>query len=169
MEEGKIPEHASETLDARRFPALDLLRPPLQLRSNDVGLVEVFDLLRKKWIVLKPEEWVRQHIVYWLLQQSGYPAGLLSLERGLENSGMRTDVLGYNREGKPLLLVECKEPDVDISAETLTQAIKYNQLLKARFIWLSNGLRHQVLELDEKKQQYKKHAMLPHFNQMISA
>ena len=156
-----------QSLNPTRFPPLDLIRPDLILRETDAGVLQVQDALRKKWLVLSPEEWVRQHVVHWLLHHTGFPASLLSLERGIPgaNSG-RTDVLGFDRQGRPLLLTECKSAQVEISSATVIQAMAYNEILRARFIWLSNGLQHNVLELNPDFSMKKEHLFLPVFGEM---
>ena len=136
-----------EELSPARFPKLDLISPPLDLKKTDNETIMVRDQLRKKWLVLSPEEWVRQHVIHWLIVQSGFPASLLNSERGLSGRSNRTDVTGYDRNGNPLLLVECKAPEVELSEAVLFQAIRYNQVLMARFIWLSKGKKHRVIEM----------------------
>lgn len=163
------PIHAAEVpvLNPDRFPSLDLILPSLILRENNSGERQVKDLLRKKWLFLSPEEWVRQHVIHWLLHQTVYPASLLSLEKGLpgNNSG-RTDVLGFNRAGKPMLLVECKAALVKIDNVTVLQALRYNASLGAVFIWLTNGRQHKVLELHPDCSLKTEHAILPAFHLM---
>ncbi len=154
-------------LDSERFPVLDLLKPPISCRINSEGFPEVLDFLRKKWIQLTPEEWVRQHVLYWLINQTGYPLHLLAVERGITLKTLRTDVLGFDREGKSLLLVECKAARVPINEAVMFQAINYNQSLKARFIWLSSGISHQVMELDREGNFLRQHSILPHFSEML--
>ena len=157
-----------QALNPKRFPPLDLIRPDLMLRETEAGLLQVQDVLRRKWLVLSPEEWVRQHVVHWLQHQTGFPASLLSLERGLPGlrSG-RTDVLGFDRQGRPLLLAECKAAQVEISSATVIQAMAYNEIIRARFIWLSNGLQHKVLELNPDFSLKNEPAILPEFSRMV--
>jgi hypothetical protein len=158
-----------QALKPENFPILDLIQPEMLLRETDEGALQVRDHLRRKWLVLSPEEWVRQHVVFWLLQQSGFPASLLSLEKGLPGSNTgRTDVLGFNRLGRPLLLVECKAAQVGISSATVIQAMAYNEVVGARFVWLSNGRQHKVLELNPDFSLKKEHAILPDFSRMES-
>lgn len=163
------PVQAAEVqaLNPEHFPVLDLIQPEMQLRPDEKGGFVVLDLIRRKWLQLTPEEWVRQHVVHWLQQQSGFPASLLSLERGLPGKQKgRTDVLGFDRQGRPLLLVECKSAKVEIAESTVIQALAYNASLKARFIWLSNGLKHKILELHPDYSLKSEPAMLPRFEEM---
>ena len=108
------------------------------------GKPYIFDLLRRKYVRLSPEEWVRQHVVHYLINHLGYPRGLLALERGLRYNQRRkrTDLLALNPEGQPLLLVECKAPSVAIDAAVARQATTYNQTIGAPFLLLTNGLVH---------------------------
>lgn len=149
------------------FPKLDLLLPHLTIEQDSNGGFWVMDILRRKKVKLTPEEWVRQHVLYWLLNQTGYPATLLSVERKVHiSSGIRADVIGYGKEGTPLLLVECKAPGEAISSITAMQAIKYNQHLKASFIWLTNGKTHAVLKIREGVEQPAALPGLPTFADM---
>jgi hypothetical protein len=164
------PVQAAEiqALNPERFPSLDLIRPDLKIRETGDGILHVQDALRRKWLVLSPEEWVRQHVVHWLLHQTRFPSSLLSLERGIPggNSG-RTDVLGFDRQGRSLLLVECKAAQVKIDSSTVIQALAYNASICARFIWLSNGLQHKVLELNPDFSLKNEPAILPEFSRMV--
>lgn len=149
------------------FPKLDLLLPDLVIEQDLKGGFWVIDILRRKKVKLTPEEWVRQHVLYWLLNQTGYPASLLSVERKVHtSSGNRADVIGYGKAGTPLLLVECKAPGETISSITSMQAMKYNQHLNAAFIWLTNGKTHAVLQIKEGVEQPLLLSALPFFQEM---
>ncbi|HOY95831.1 MAG TPA: type I restriction enzyme HsdR N-terminal domain-containing protein [Catalimonadaceae bacterium] len=149
------------------FPKLDLLLPELTIEQDSNGGFWVLDILRRKKIKLTPEEWVRQHVLFWLLKQTGYPASLLSVERKVHaSSGNRADVIGYGKQGTPLLLVECKAPGESISSITGMQAMKYNQHLNASFIWLTNGISHAVLKIREGVEQPAILPGLPSFAEM---
>ncbi len=122
---------------------LNLPHFDFRLRSDN-DTTYIFDPIRKKELVLTPEEWVRQHIIQTLIQRFDYPASLLHLEKGLvyNQRNKRYDVLFYNRDGKPYLLIECKAPKVNLTKETLIQAHTYNHEIKAQYILLTNGLKH---------------------------
>ncbi len=108
------------------------------------GKLLVFDSLRKKDLILTPEEWVRQHWISYLLNQLDYPKGLVALEKGLKYNQLmkRTDILVFNQKGAPYLLIECKAPQVAINQKTLEQACLYHKELQPDFLILSNGLQH---------------------------
>ncbi|MBC6699113.1 type I restriction enzyme HsdR N-terminal domain-containing protein [Hymenobacter sp. BT190] len=122
---------------------LDL--PPFDYKVTQSGPTTlIWDVLRRKQVVLTPEEWVRQHVVHYLISHRGYPKGLLSLERGLRYNQRqkRTDLVALDATGQPLLLVECKAPSVPITAAVAQQAATYNQMVGAPLLLLTNGLQH---------------------------
>ncbi|HEY9047644.1 MAG TPA: type I restriction enzyme HsdR N-terminal domain-containing protein [Ohtaekwangia sp.] len=110
----------------------------------------IFDILRKKRLVLTPEEWVRQHFIHYLIQELKYPKALIKVEGGLSYNQLakRSDIVVFNREGKPWMVIECKSPDVAISEHTLHQAATYNATLKANFLVVTNGLHHFYFRTD---------------------
>ncbi len=109
----------------------------------------IFDIIRKKNILLTPEEWVRQHIVCYLHYDLGYPKGLIKVESGVAyNARMkRSDIVVYLNTGSPYLLIECKAPSVKISQSTLEQVAMYNHTLKAEILVLTNGLMHYTFKI----------------------
>lgn len=154
-------------LNSSEYPILDMLKPEMVLEHRNDG-VWVKDRIRKTWLKLSPEEWVRQHSIYWLVKIVGFPEGLLSIERNFSPKSMkRADIIGYGRNGNSILLVECKAACQQINAETARQALQYNQEVKANFIWLTNGLSHSVLEKTQ-NQQFLPINQLPKFKEMIS-
>ncbi len=120
------------------------------------GRLWIFDSLRKKHLVLTPEEWVRQHWINFLVNHHNYPRGLFSLEKGLKYNQLnkRTDLIVFTREAKPYLLVECKAPGVKIDEKTLHQALVYNQQLDCQNIVLSNGLVHIYMGYSESERKF---------------
>ncbi len=106
------------------------------------GKNEVFDLCRKVFIVLTPEEFVRQHLLYYLLQEKSYPISLIKTEQGLHvnETFKRSDIIVFDKEGKVLILCECKASKVKIDFKTLEQLMIYNQTLQARYFVLTNGV-----------------------------
>jgi hypothetical protein len=104
----------------------------------------IWDVLRRKAVVLTPEEWVRQHVVHYLIDHRGYPKGLLSVERGhrYNQRQKRTDLVALDAHGQPLLLVECKAPSVPITAAVAQQVATYNLSIGAPLLLLTNGLTH---------------------------
>ena len=125
--------------------------PPYPFKVKQLGEHrQLFDEIRRKWVVLTPEEWVRQHLAMYLVSL-GYPRGLIALERSLKVNGMsrRSDLLVFTTSGQAFLLAECKAPGVPISQETLDQAARYNLTLRVPYILISNGIKHYCLHTDK--------------------
>lgn len=118
------------------------------------GETRIFDKVRGKYVLLTAEEWVRQHVLYYLIHKLSYPKGLIKVESGVAyNSRIkRSDIVVYTNKAKPYILVECKAPEVAISQATLEQAAMYNKTLQAPIIMLTNGLTHYSFMLDEQGQ-----------------
>lgn len=117
---------------------------------NAEGKLWIFDIIRKKYVVLTPEEWVRQHFINYMITELKYPRTLLRVEGGLTYNKLskRSDIVVYDRDGKPWMVVECKAPGYDLSQATLHQATAYNAALRARFLVISNGFRHYCASTD---------------------
>ena len=129
---------------------LDLPPFKAKIRQSAANISEIWDELRRKYVMLTPEEWVRQHVAHYLMAYLGYPRGLLSLERGhrYNQRQKRTDLVALGPEGRPLLLVECKRPTVAITPAVAQQAATYNQTMRAPFLLLTNGLVHYCWRVD---------------------
>lgn len=119
--------------------------PSYQLKTREVDKKqEVFDIIRKKYIVLNPEEWVRQQFIQYLIHEKNYPPSLISIEKGVRVLGMykRFDAVVAGKAGEPIALIEFKSPEVKISQKTFEQIARYNMQLKVRFLIVSNGMKH---------------------------
>ena len=103
---------------------------------------KIFDIVRKKYLILTPEEWVRQHFIHYLIKHHHYPRSLISIEAGLRYNQLRkrSDIIVYNTSGDPFLLVECKSADKPISKNAVFQASIYNQTVKAQYLAVTNGM-----------------------------
>ncbi|MBX2954873.1 MAG: type I restriction enzyme HsdR N-terminal domain-containing protein [Cyclobacteriaceae bacterium] len=125
------------------LPAYDF-----KLKKAD-GKVWIFDGIRKKFIVLTPEEWVRQHFVQYLIHELSYPKALVKLEGGLRYNQLakRSDIVVFNRTGNPWMVVECKAPEIELNQEAAQQVSVYNGTLKASYVVITNGLRHLCFEM----------------------
>ncbi|MBD2700843.1 type I restriction enzyme HsdR N-terminal domain-containing protein [Spirosoma sp. BT702] len=121
------------------------------------GKVYIFDSLRRKYVRLSPEEWVRQHIVNLLLTHFAYPKALIRTEGGLElnQTQKRTDVVVFDREGRPFLVVECKAPHVTITQQVIDQVTRYNYIHRAPYLVLSNGLVHYCYSVNHDTSEIK--------------
>lgn len=144
---------------------LSLPRPELKLAKKD-GNIMVWDIIRKKYLVLTPEEWVRQHFVHFLLER-GYPQSSIALEGGfyLNQKLQRTDILVY-RHAEPRLLVECKAPQVHVSQKTFDQASRYNMVYKSSWVITTNGLQHYVAKVDAAAQGFDFQNKLPDYDEL---
>lgn len=132
------------------YPRLNF--PPLRLRARrHDDTVEIWDDIRGIYLVLTPEEWVRQHLIAYLIDACGVLAKRVAEEYAVPLNGQpqRADVVVAGDRGEPLLLAECKAPDVPITDRTLAQAVRYNSVLGARWIVLTNGLKHYCWEYTE--------------------
>lgn len=133
--------------------ALNLPACKLKIKSSENKRF-LFDVIRKRYVVITPEEWVRQHFVHFLMNEKKYPASLIAIEKQirLNNLKKRTDVLIFDKSGKPEIVVECKAPSVPISQKTFDQVARYNLSLKAKYLILTNGLQHCFCQMDQEKQ-----------------
>lgn len=132
-----------------KYPELNL--PPVPVHIKEEGEhTKIFDPLRQKWVVLTPEEWVRQHFTAWLTSEFHYPAALISNEIGIEVNGTRKrcDTVVFRREGTPLLIVEYKSPEIKITQDVFDQIVRYNMQLRAEYLIVSNGLNHYCCKID---------------------
>jgi hypothetical protein len=152
------------------FMEIKLNFPELEFRIevDQCGKLNIFDSLRKKFLVLTPEEWVRQHMIWFLISQFQYPRSLFALEKGLvyNTVSKRFDILVFDSSGAPFLLIECKAPEVKLSQSTLEQVAVYNTQVKAPFLGITNGLQHVFLTFDNKLNQYRQLRDIPHFPQV---
>jgi hypothetical protein len=138
-----------------------------KLKKAD-GKVWIFDVIRKKYIVLTPEEWVRQHFVHYLIAEKKYPRGLIKVEGGLVYNELqkRTDIVVFNRQGKPWMIIECKSPSMRVSSATLMQVSVYNSSLQAGYVSVTNGLVHLCAEIDWTERKTTVLSELPAFKEI---
>lgn len=131
------------------FPALDLPKAPLKLVRKEEQ-VFVWCIIRKKNLVLTPEEWVRQHIIHFLISSKNYPKGLIAAEMGIQVNGLtrRCDVVVYGKDGKPCLIIECKAPEIHLTEHVFHQIAQYNFKLNVDFLLMTNGLNHIVCQIN---------------------
>ena len=137
---------------------LPLKLPPYPFKITDTnGQLTLFDVIRKRDIIITPEEWVRQHFVQYLINQKKYPKSLIKLEGGHKLHGMakRTDIVVYNPAGEKILLVECKAPSITIDQKTFDQVARYNMVHKVKLLAVTNGLQHYYCVIDFEERDYK--------------
>jgi len=135
---------------------------PLEFNTYDFrfrethGKVSIFDEIRRKFIILTPEEWVRQHVVQYFLKQKNYPKSLINVEKLLKINGItkRYDVVVFNTDGSIFILVECKAPEVKVSQANFDQIARYNLTMKAQYLMVTNGLNHYFCQMDFINEKY---------------
>lgn len=135
------------------YPTLNF--PPIHLRARRSanGRTEIFDAVRGRWLVLTPEEWVRRHVVEYLRRECGFSPQLIVEEHPVNINGMaqRADIVVMGDDMQPLMVVECKEPNIKIGDEVLRQVVHYNSVLGCRYIALTNGIATYCYEHDGEK------------------
>ena len=133
---------------------LNLTLPPFDYKvKKQSDVTFIFDVVRRKYVVLTPEEWVRQHVVHYLMSDKGCPLSLIALEREIMLYGLprRFDVVVFDRDGKPWLLIECKAPSVMLSSQVFDQVFRYNISLGAPYVAITNGVKHFCGKIDHKE------------------
>ncbi len=133
--------------------------------KNSENKVSIFDDIRKKFIILTSEEWVRQHTVQYLLQEKNYPKSYLNVEKliKINDINKRYDIVVFQPNGNIFLLIECKAPEVNITQNTFDQIARYNLKLNAKYLMVTNGLNHYFCQMDFEKEQYVFLKELPDF------
>ena len=118
--------------------------------KSDGEKTYIFDVVRKKYLLLTPEEWVRQNFIHYLNKEKKYPLGLMGVEQMVKYNSLKTraDIVMYNTEGKANIIVECKAPDVKIKQDTFNQIAKYNSQLKVKYLMVTNGMNHYCCKMD---------------------
>jgi len=134
--------------------------------KNSENKIAIFDEIRKKFILLTPEEWVRQHVVQFLLQEKNYPKSHINVEKLIKINDLnkRYDIVVYQPNGELFLLIECKAPEVKISQQTFDQIARYNLVLNAKYLMVSNGLNHYFCQMDFENEKYVFLEELPSFD-----
>ena len=130
------------------------------------GSVQIWDTVRRKYVALTPEEWVRQHFIAYLVGGKGYPVGRIGNEISLNLNGRsrRCDTLIYDAEGQPLALIEYKAPHIAVSQKVFEQAVRYNICFRVPYIMLSNGLSHYCCHVDYVSGKYRFLTEIPPYN-----
>ncbi|MCQ2249715.1 MAG: type I restriction enzyme HsdR N-terminal domain-containing protein [Bacteroidales bacterium] len=144
--------------------------PDFQLSIRQDGThTYIFDIIRKKYLVLTPEEWVRQNFVHYLAECLGYPPSLMMTENGMKlyNTQKRSDIVIYSRNAKPLCVVECKATDIRISQETFNQVARYNINFRAPVIMVTNGISHYSARYHIAENRYEFLHEIPTYQQIL--
>jgi type I site-specific restriction endonuclease len=132
-------------------------------KQNDKTVI--FDSQRKRFVALTPEEWVRQCFIRFLIQEKGYPAAYIAIEKQLNYNGMkkRCDAILYNEDAQPVLIIELKSPNIAISQATFDQVAVYNAKLKVDFFMISNGIEHYCCRVNLENAKYEFFSEIPDF------
>lgn len=146
------------------FPAFDFRIRPLG------GKQEIFDIVRKRFVVLTPEEWVRQHVLHFLNIEKAVPLSLMAVEKSLKINTLikRADVVVHERSGRALMLVECKAPGVQITQNVFDQAARYDMVFHVNFLLITNGLANYCCRFDYTLNTYFFLPEIPSYAEMIA-
>ena len=151
------------------FTQLNL--PTYSFRTKEVDAkIHIFDEIRKKFLVLTPEEWVRQNFIRYLVEVKAFPSSLMAVETGLKlnQNQFRADLMIYNKAGKPLMIVEFKAPEIKITQKTFDQIARYNLTFEVPFLIISNGLNHYCCQVDFNAKNYMFLKDVPSFQDLCT-
>ena len=137
-----------------------------RIKSSE-NKTSIFDVIRKKFVILTPEEWVRQHVIHFLIEIKNYPLSLINVEKAIDLNGTikRYDIVVYKPNGTIQLLVECKAPKVKITQDTFDQIARYNLILKGDYLMVTNGLNHYYCQINYQTENYHFLKDLPLYSQ----
>lgn len=147
---------------------LNLPEYEFKLREQN-GQNQIFDVFRKKYVALTPEEWVRQNFLIYLVKEKNYPQSLISVEAGLKlyKRSKRTDIVVYDKQGSPVLIVECKAPEIKINQNAFDQIVRYNIAIKVKYLIVTNGLEHFCCTLDYENNSYLFLQEIPEYKNIL--
>jgi hypothetical protein len=134
--------------------------------KNSENRTHIFDTIRKKFVVLQPEEWVRQHVVHFLIEEKKYPKSIINVEKQITINSLkkRFDIVVFNSDGSIKILVECKSPNIEITQATFDQIAQYNMKLDAEYLMVTNGLQHYFCQIDQEQEKYTFLREIPDFS-----
>ena len=145
--------------------------PPFEIKLRGTkAQPQIFDILRKKYIALTPEEWARQHFVHFLVEHKGYPAALMANEIQLKvgEKTLRADSVLYSRDLKPRMIIEYKAPHIPITQKVFDQISIYNMLLHVDYLVVSNGLQHYICKMDYNDKKYLFLEDIPDYEELLT-
>ncbi len=149
------------------LPVLNFPQIDVRFKSNAKNTLQVFDIVRKKFVDLTPEEWVRQHLIHYLINEKQFPLSVISVEKQLVLNGIkkRYDMVVFNNALNPLLIIECKAPQLKLTNQTFHQALRYNLNLQVPYVLITNGLQHAVLNFKNETAVVEKE--IPTYNELV--
>ena len=138
--------------------------------KNDKGHQSILDVLRRKYVALTPEEWVRQHFVHFLIEHKGYPKALMAneIQLAIGNKKLRCDSVLYDRTLRPRMIIEYKAPTVNITQKVFDQITIYNMLLHVDYLVVSNGIKHYCCRMDYANQKYLFLEDIPDYQNLLT-
>ncbi len=150
--------------------ALNLPNFDTKIRKSNSGL-EILDILRKKYVSLTPEEWVRQHFVHYLINEKNYPAALMANEMAIRLNSLskRCDTVVYDKNLNPVVICEFKKPNIEITQAVFNQITRYNIVLKVKYLIVSNGLNHYCCKMNYEDLSFEYLQEIPDYDQIISS
>lgn len=150
---------------------LNLPAYSFRFKSGDNGKALIFDDIRRKFVTLTPEEWVRQHFIHYLVNEKSYPAGLIGVEVMFRMNKLvrRADILVYDKHASPVLIVECKAPQVKISPAVFDQIVTYNINFRLRYIVVTNGMQHYACSTDPERGKWSFLQSIPPYKSLMTS
>lgn len=148
---------------------MEINLPPYEIKLREQnGHRQIFDFLRRRYVALTPEEWVRQHFVHYLIEQKGYPKGLLcnEVELRVGEKKLRCDTLLYDKVLAPQMIIEYKKPEVALTQRVFDQISVYNMLLHVDYLIVSNGLQHICCRMNYESHSYEFLQEIPHYSSL---
>lgn len=149
------------------LPSLNLPAFQFNIQTEDKK-TKIFDDIRKRFIILTPEEWVRQNVIRFLIEERAFPKGLIAVEKEIIVNQLkkRPDILVYHKNGSPLFMVECKAPEVAISQSTFDQAANYNIKLQLPYLMVTNGIQHYCASINFEKKSFQFLEQIPKYDEL---
>lgn len=134
--------------------------------KNSENKISIFDCIRKKFVILQPEEWVRQHCIQFLITEKDYPTSLINVEKELTINSLkkRYDIVVFNPDGSINIIIECKSTKININQNTFDQIARYNLELKATYLMVTNGLNHYYCQMDFENERYNFLKDIPNYS-----
>jgi len=139
-----------------------------RFKSNENKTL-IFDIIRKRFMVLTPEEWVRQHVIHFLISEKNYPISHINVEKQLKlnETIKRYDIVVFNPNGSIQIIIECKAPEIPITQLTFDQIARYNFVVNANYLFVTNGLEHYYCQMDFKNEKYLFLKDIPEYSKII--
>ena len=155
--------------DLKKLPLLNIPYGDLKLAEDKDGNLRVLDFLRKKYVMLTPEEFVRQNFISWMTNSLGYPVSYIAneVEIRVNDTKKRCDTVIFSSDLQPLMIIEYKAPGIEITQDTFNQIVRYNMQLKAKYLVVSNGIRNYCCKIDYERETYDFIRVIPTYRDAI--